>query len=288
MHRSRLLLILLTAAVVTAACGGGDDEPVTRAADAPALTTTTQDPSEPESSVAAGDTTTTDSIGTDAAPAPTSEGAEPEPGRQEQAPAEARPSAPTPVPAGTYRYRQSGSFTFGTTREDLPPEGTLVADPPSGSGTQRLHRYMDPERPPNESTVQFTPDGVFLVETVQRAQGMEFRCRFEDPGLPVPPWPPRVGATFAGRADCGQLTVAVEGRITDTRETTIEDHEIDSYVIESTITTSGSVESTTEQVDWYAPSLQLSVRTESDTRGQVGTLSFTANSVSELLSDEPT
>ena len=53
----------------------------------------------------------------------------------------------------------------------------------------------------------------------------------------------------------------MSGRITGSRQVTLDGRSIEVFVAETTITTHGQLESTGRQVNWFAPSLRLSAPT---------------------------
>jgi hypothetical protein len=194
------------------------------------------------------------------------------------------------VRAGTYRYRQSGTNTAGATSMAVPPEGTLRVDPPSGS-TQVWHRATDPNQPPSDTTLQFRPDGMWITSQIQRVtvagQTSQFSCGFPTP-MPAPPWPPTVGANFTGHGDCGTFTVDVTGRITSTRTVTLDGISVPVFIIESSLTTHGQVQSSATETDWFSPALRLAVHTETHGSGTYGIVSYRTDTVADLESTKPT
>src|SRR5579884_1568378 len=197
----------------------------------------------------------------------------------------------TVAPAtGTYRYRQSGSFTAGTQTGQLPAEGTFVVDPAKPDGTQVTHRYVDPSKPPSDTTLLFRPDGMFIVTTVDRSttggQTVSFTCTFNPP-LPSPPWPAKVGSTFAGNGNCGSFTAQVNGRVDGTSQVTLDGASVLTYVIDSTIVTHGSLESTINEQDWFDPAIRFSTHVQTQTKGSYGPFQFSGQSTADLESARP-
>lgn len=271
--------IAAAALLVLAACGGGggdDDDTVAEAERESTTTTAAADEVTTTTGVDAGETTTTGvSTPGDAPAAPSGTAAAP-----------AGSTSPAPLPAGTYRYRQSGSAKVGTDTYDSPPEGKLVADAPNGDGTQVLHRYIDPEGQPSDSTMRFGADGMFILETIVRMGTTEITCTF-DPPLAAPPWPPTVGAKATGHGECGSFTTDVTSEVTEARTVTLDGKTYDAVVVKSAITTSGQFQSTTSQVDWFVPELRLSAHTEQDAKGSFGAFTFESSGTSDLLSAIP-
>lgn len=199
-------------------------------------------------------------------------------------------AGPAPATAGTYRERQSGTSTAGATTKPVPSEGTLRVDAAKADGTQVWHRAVDPAQAPSDTTLSFRPDGMFIVSTITRASGggasVSFTCTFEPP-VPSPPWPPSVGATFGGHGQCQSFTADVSGRITGTRQVTLDGSPITVFVAESDLVTHGQVESTGHEVDWFSPALRLVVHNESQAKGTYGVVSFASNVTSDLVSGRP-
>lgn len=201
-----------------------------------------------------------------------------------------RGTGPAPVPPGTYRERQSGTSTAGGATKPVPAEGTLNVDAAKGDGTQVWHRAVDPSQAPSDTTLAFRTNGMFIVSTVTRASGggasVSFTCTF-DPPVPSPPWPPSVGATFGGHGQCQSFTADISGRITGTRQATLDGSPLTVVVVESDLVTHGQVESTGHEVDWFSPALRLVVHSESQAKGTYGMISFASNVTSDLVSGHP-
>jgi hypothetical protein len=197
---------------------------------------------------------------------------------------------PAPVLAGTYRFRQSGSSTVGSTTTAAPADGTMTVDPASSDGTQVFHRFVRAGQPPSDTTFSFQTSGMFITTVVTRmtvgTQTVAFTCTFNPP-VPAPPWPPSVGATISGSGSCGSFTAQVTGRIDGTKTVTLDGAPVMVYVVDTTIVTHGQVESTQTQTDWFAPSLRLSVHNESRAKGTYGPFSFSSTLISDLESGRP-
>jgi hypothetical protein len=197
---------------------------------------------------------------------------------------------PAPAVAGKYRYKQSGKTTIGNSSSPVAPEGTLVVDAAKPDGTQVFHRVADPDRASTDTTFAFRSDGVFIKSTTQRQgsgfQSVTFTCNFNPP-LPAPPWPPTVGATFAGKADCGSFTTDVKGKVDGTRKVALDGAQVDVFVASISIVTHGQLESTGTSVQWFAPSLRLIVHSEDHTKGAYGPFGFSSDVTSDLVSGKP-
>ncbi|MHB8464932.1 MAG: hypothetical protein ACYDH6_19685 [Acidimicrobiales bacterium] len=200
-------------------------------------------------------------------------------------------SAPAIIRPGTYEYTQSGSTTVGPNKTDAPPNGLLVVDPPGSSGSQVVHQYIDPSQPPSDdTTLQFTPSQILLVARTTRTnfggQSVMYTCTFEPP-MPAPPWPPTVGASFRGHADCGPFTADVMGRVESRAQDILDGAPIEISRVRSSITTHGSIESTAAEVDDFAPTLRLNVRADTQRHGTYGFVEFSTNLSETLASGRP-
>ena len=206
------------------------------------------------------------------------------------APGSSSTKGPAPVVPGTYRFRQSGSSTVGSTTTAAPANGTMTVDPASSNGTQVFHRFVRTDQPPSDTTFSFGPSGMFITTVVTRmtvgTQTVAFTCTFNPP-VPAPPWPPSVGASISGSGSCGSFTAQVSGRIDGTKTVTLDGAPVMVYVVDTTIVTHGQVESTQTQTDWFAPSLRLSVHNENRAKGTYGPFSFSSTLVSDLESGRP-
>ncbi|GAC1588540.1 MAG: hypothetical protein NVS3B21_04420 [Acidimicrobiales bacterium] len=199
--------------------------------------------------------------------------------------------APLPAKAGTYRYHQMGEATFGTSTQPVPPEGSLKVDPASADGNQVSHRTVDPNQPPSDTVVAFRNGGVFLVRLVIRANagGREttFTCTFDKP-LATPPWPPKVGDTYTGHADCGQFTIDVSGRVTAKKEVVLQQVTHHTFELMSALTFHGQLEGSGSQTDWLEPTSSLVLHNESTQNGTYGgVVKFSTHAISDLLSTTP-
>ena len=268
----RALVALL---LVAAACGGGGSDKAATSNDSVTTTTTTASAATKSSSTtsAGGASTTTTAAG----------------GATTTTTAAAKPSTdggPAPVPKGTYHYKQTGSTTAGAQSYDTPPEGTMVVDAANDKGEQTLHRYVDPKGQPSDVTVVFEPDGIFLWKTTLRQGGQEITCTF-DPRPATPPWPAVVGAKSSGSGDCGTFTIDIKLSITGTKQVTIDGASYDAVVVNTTITTTGQLTSTSTQVEWFVPALRLSTHTGTNSKGKFGTFEFSSKGTSDLVSAKP-
>jgi hypothetical protein len=191
---------------------------------------------------------------------------------------------------GLYKYHQSGQSTTAGSKQAAPAEGTLLVDPAQADGTQVTHQVVDPNGSSTDTTYRFGGDGMFIARRIMHnragGQAIDFTCTFS-PQLPAPPWPPVVGKAFEGDANCDGFTVHVSGRTTGTRTVSLDGVSVQTYVVESTIDTTGQLQSHGSEVDWFAPSLRLPVHSETHQKGSYGMFSFSSDLTSDLESARP-
>jgi hypothetical protein len=283
MRRSSLVVVGVLLALTGAACGSsGKKTSATRRA-----TTTTSESTTTTAQPAA--TTTTTAAGTAGgsrgATTTTAHG-----GSTGASPAPAGKTGPAPATPGKYRYKQTGKATIGNGSSNVPSEGTLTVDPAKADGSQVFHRVVDPNGSSTDTTFQFKPDGIFLKATSTQSgsgfQSVSFTCTFNPP-VPAPPWPPTVGATFAGKANCGDFTTEVKGKVDGTRQATVDGAPVDVFVISVAVVTHGQLESSGTDVQWFAPSTRLVVHDESHQKGSYGPFGFSSDVTSDLVSAKP-
>jgi hypothetical protein len=272
----RLLGVMAVTVMLMAACGGDDKKDVD-ASDSDETTSTTL----------ASDTTVTTAAGAPGAATTVAGGRTATTARAAATATTASNAtsgkAPVPATPGTYDYAQSGTSTAG----NVPANGTLTVDPANASGVQVFHRRVDPAQPPGDTTIAFRANGPFITDVVQRQQQFEVKCHFADPGVPAPPWPADPGKPISGKANCGQIQVEVSGSITGKRTTQLDGQTIEVVVATVTIKTTGQIESTSTETQWWSPALRLTVHSESQTKGRFGAFPFESNIKSDLKSGKP-
>jgi hypothetical protein len=283
MRRPSLLVMALLLALTGASCGGSKKTSATRrATTTTSESTTTSTELAPSTSTTAtgtaggsgGGTTTTVRAGGSAGSAPTPAGK----------------AGPAPAAPGKYRYKQTGKATIGNNTSNVPAEGTLLVDPAKPDGSQVFHRVVDRDRSSTDTTFLFKPDGIFLKATSTQSgsgfQSVSFTCTFNPP-VPAPPWPPTVGATFAGKADCGGFTTELKGKVDGARQATVDGAPVDVFVITVAIVTHGQLESSGTEVQWFAPSTRLTVHSETHQKGSYGPFGFSSDVTNDLVSAKP-
>jgi hypothetical protein len=285
MRSRRLAALAGLVALTLAACGGGHKKATGAAATVSTTSTSTA------ATAGTGEVTSV-------APSPTTTAASPSKttatsaksgasGSSQAASAPATPGAPQPIPPGKYTYNQKGEFKVGVNSQATPAQGTLTLDPPASDGHQVAHRATDPSQPSSDTTFLFKSDGMFLESTRQGSGSTTFSCTFNPP-IPTPPWPPAVGKSLSGHANCDPgFTTDVSGKITDTKQVPLDGKTYTVYVVETTVDTHGSLESHTTQVNWFSPDLRLSTHDESHTTGSYQGFSFTSDQADDLVSGKP-
>ena len=196
-------------------------------------------------------------------------------------------AAPAPAAPGRYVVDQSGGVTAGVYQTSNPPQGTLVIDPVQPNGVQMSHRYVSSNSQPSDTATEYTAKGPYILSTSEQGPQGNTTCTFNPP-IPAPPWPTSAGQTFGSQGNCGSFTVSVQGRVAGTQTDTLRDGETFTvWVIDSTLTLSGSVTGSGTQVDWYAPALRLPLHEQVDLNGTYSGVSFKLHNVSDLESSHP-
>lgn len=211
----------------------------------------------------------------------------------------AQPPADAPPSPGTYSYTQQGSFSALGQSQSFPPQGTDVIDPASaqgaGSWTQVWHTYVSSSQPPDDTTFAITPAAVSITSEVIRmaagGQTITFSCSFASP-VQILDWPPTVGHRFSGSATCsspnnGSFSVSVSGNVSGTQSTSIGGAATTAYVVSTTVTTSGSVVSSSTETDWFDPVSRLDLYTKSQENGTYNGIKFSSEDTRTLVSTHP-
>ena len=278
--RGRPVALAACAAVVLAGCGSATPARSSRSLQRAASTTTP--PLHSASSTASSAPATTTGGG-----GPASAGRGSTAGGGSAATAAA---GPTPAQPGTYQYSQSGSFKAGLSSQSVPAQGTVVIDPPSaespGSWSQVWHSYVDPSQPPSDTTFAIAPSGVAIVAEVIRMSGLTFSCTFSPP-VEVLSWPPAVGHRFSGTGQCGSFTAQVSGEVTGTEPTTVDGTGVTAYVVQTHVTTTGSVSSSSTETDWFDPGTGLDLSQDTSQSGTYDGVAFSSQLNRKLLSARP-
>lgn len=203
-------------------------------------------------------------------------------------------SGPAPAAPGTYTYDQQGSETALGSTQQAPSEGTIVVDAPqgakSGTWTQTSHSYENTSQPPTDTTYQITPSGISIVSQIIRITAgghvYSFTCTFSSPPEIVD-WPPSVGHDFSGTADCGSFTAQVSGTMSQVQDVMVNGSSITTYVVKTTITTSGQVNSTESQTDWFDPVSDIVVQEQTQAKGTYGGVPFQQTLARQIVSVHP-
>lgn len=167
-------------------------------------------------------------------------------------------TAVTVAKTGTYRYRQTSPAA------NPPVEATLVIAS-AASGNQTWTRNYGANVPVAKTVMSYRPAGIFGLSQSEQMSGTTISCTFAAP-LPWPPSPPTVGATFAAHAACtNQATLNVTGKVASTAVLQFEGQAVTTAVVNTTSVMSVSFlgaryEVDVTEVDWYAPSLRMPLR----------------------------
>lgn len=200
-------------------------------------------------------------------------------------------AGPKPATAGTYHYNQSGTFSASGSTQNDPPQGTVVVDPPTSTGTnswqQVWHSYVDTSQPPTDTTFVINPSGISVVSEVIRQSSVTVSCTFAQP-VQVIAWPPAVGHQFSGSSTCGgQFNLTVTGGITGTQSATVDGASLTAYVVTTNISTSGNLSSSGVEHDWFDPAAEVDVHQDSSQSGTYGFFKFTSQVTRTLVSAHP-
>ena len=199
-------------------------------------------------------------------------------------------AGPSPARPGTYHYTQSGSFDAGVSSRSVPAQGTIVVDAPApqspDSWTQVWHSYLDTGQPPTDTTFEIAPSGIAVAGEVIRMAGMTFSCTFSPP-VEVVAWPPAAGHKFAGAGQCGSFTAQVSGTVTGTQPASVDGAAVTGYVIETHVTTTGSVSSTSTETDVFDPGSRLDLSQDSQGSGSYEGIAFSSRVSRRIVSATP-
>lgn len=200
------------------------------------------------------------------------------------------PSGPGPATPGTYTYSQTGQTSFLGTTQKAPAQGTIVVEAPSAQGpgawSQEWESYVDPSQSPSDTTFAITPSGISVVTEVISMDGQSFTCTFSPP-LQVLDWPPTVGYQFSGTGNCGSFTAHASGKIAGTQTVTVGGSPVSCFVIDTDVTTTGSVSATSTETDWFDPTAEVDAQQQASEQGSYDGVSFTSTLSRQLLSTKP-
>jgi hypothetical protein len=273
--------LAVTFALTALACGGGDDAAST---DEVSSTSTTASSKASSTTAADGASTSTPGAGSDGGTTTTSNtGGGPTNGGN--AGTGDDDSGYQRAAQGTYTFRVDGSFTFGTTKQSLPPTARLTVE--NLNATDQRHTLSSDDSE-TVSVFRLAATALRLVSlsTTQSGVAKEFR---PDPPVAFAPIPLAVGDTWQWTITStdGKTKVHQSSKVLRTERRTIGGTAVDTFVVQTTVTISGDLNATTNQTSWVSPAHGIQVRTEQTTKGSFGTLTFTSSSTSELTSLQP-
>jgi hypothetical protein len=198
-------------------------------------------------------------------------------------------AGPAPIAAGTYTFKQTGSQKIAGFSSAVDPTTTMVVDPAKSDGEQTSHEAAGKQQA-TDQTLLFDRKGMFLVSEVEHlaipGHNETITCTFH-PGVPYPPWPLKVGDREQAGTSCGDVKVTASGQVTGRRTTKIGGKSLVVYVVKVTLTTSGQINSTSTDTEWFSPALRLTVRDIGTISGKYGPFSFTGSFTRTLTSTTP-
>jgi hypothetical protein len=198
----------------------------------------------------------------------------------------------SPPSPGKYLYRQRGHALIAGVEMGVPSLGTLMVDAAERDGTQKWRRFIDPDGLESEVVQRWTPQGVYLLSSVQRQQVagnvLTVTCNFSQPMLVVP-FPTIVGYTGYGSCDCEWFEPNFRLQVIEQANVQLAGAQLDVDVIESTLTSTGPIRALGRQVDWVSWSLgTLYVRQEVTLEIELWGVEVFNSLTCDLVSGEPT
>jgi hypothetical protein len=294
--RTRTTRLWAVAAVLAlvAACGGGDggsedaardeDATTTSAADGATTTTAAEDPGGGGAGASGDDP----APATTAAPSAAGGGSQPASGG-----ASGQAQALTPPQPGTYRYRVTGTATFGPTPQDVNETSTLVVDPPQGNRQRSVQRSSQGT---TTTVLEYRGDGVHLAELVIEQAGVRLRFAPAQPVLAVPV-PAGVGQAWAFdlASDDGCHTSHTDASVADDDDPVdVGGRRVSAAVLDlkTTLSPTGkqgcsSLSANQETRMWASAEHRLVVKEEDRAKGTFSGLQFSSQTTSVLQSTTP-
>lgn len=199
-----------------------------------------------------------------------------------------QPSSPTaqPAAAGTYHYTVDGTAKQGTTEEDLP-DATLKVSAPEG-GRQRNVQTADDGSSRQELVLEYKDDAVYLHELSISQSGVNKVWKFSPAQVAFPnATAPGTKWGWTGTSTDGKTKLDATFEITGAERLTIGGQAVDTIAIHTVTTTSGDIQSTTDETWWVAPSHRLIVKSAGSTTGSFGPFTFSSQHTSVLDSLNP-
>jgi hypothetical protein len=275
----RLIPLVLTAILLLAACGGKDKK------DVAANDTGTTSTSEVTTSTALGGaeagtaTTVAGKTATTKKPGTSGGGATGGGGGGSASPTGGA-AAIKPATPGSYTYKTTGNSSFGPVNET----STLKVDPPSGSDQ---HSAQTGQQGGTETVLRYQADGVYLVSLKLSGQ-ITKEFRLNPPGLALPQ-PATVGRTWSWTATStdGKTSVKSDFKVLRTETIAVGGEQVPTVVLETVVTTSGDLVSTSKGTRWVSEAYRLTVREDSQMQGTYSGFSFNSTTSSLLQSTKP-
>lgn len=154
---------------------------------------------------------------------------------------------------------------------------------PGSTGVEVWQDHIQANQPPQDTTIQFRPNGPFMVSTTEYTPQGNVTCTF-NPAIPAPTWPPATGDSFTSSGNCGQFSIQIQGKITGNRAFQLDGRSYQTWVIDSTLTTHGQINATGTQEDWYSTDLRLPLYQSVTTKGTYGIISFSSQLTTRITS----
>jgi len=201
------------------------------------------------------------------------------------APPPGKASPSDPPASGTYTYTVKGTVTSQGKTQPLPDEATLKIDPATlaDGGAKRQVHHVAAEGGSSDITYLFAADGIYIEQVVTN----NYTCALQPP-LKTLPLPLKVGAKWASKATCQGTTTEMTAEIVRTEKRTIGGVAVDTFVVESTVHTTGSgFDQKQDATTWFSPDYRLRVREQSTADMTFGTEKATTESVQELTGLTP-
>ncbi|MBV8388150.1 MAG: hypothetical protein JOZ68_09365 [Acidimicrobiia bacterium] len=275
----RVAALAAIAAVVLAACGGGGGKKTA----ANKTTTSVSD----TSTTVEGSTTTTGAAGATAttkkaATATTSAAkVNGQSASNYTPPAGATPAKPSPSGTYTYDNQATGTNTFGAP----PAKSSLIVDPPQGTKQHSTNDMGSSGK--TETTLDFRPEGVHLVEVKVTAQGQSYDFTANPAPLAAPTGvQPGQSVTFDVSDAARNTSIHVQIDFVRMETITIGGQPVNTMVIHQVGTLSGGLTGTQTMDAWVSPQYDLFVKTHST--GDVHSGVFEAKSDVTSTLEKPT
>jgi hypothetical protein len=249
--------------LLTAACGGGGSKKTAASSSSTTSAGDTTTSAADTSTTAASAATATTKAGATTATTKAGAKVNGQPASSYQAPAGSVAAAP--AKPGTYKYDTSGTSTFGAQSSSPPPVTPLAVDPPAGTRQHSTHdsRKPDGSGSVSETTLDYKPEGVFLVELkiTTKASGItDVQDFVANPPVNIAPTGVKPGQSVEFDISGSGTTVHVKIDFVRTERITVGGQAVDTMVIHQAGTLSGKVTGTQTSDSWISPQYSLTAK----------------------------